>query len=220
MAKKVGLGNRIAPPRFIVFMLLVVAGVPLASAFLGWRHGLLAGFDAAALVFLASIAPIVSLHDADSIRTHGRENEANRAVIVGIAVAVMVVILVAVAVELSGKSAPDTGTVGLVIATVALAWVFGNVVFALHYAHVYYTPRPGGGDEGGLAFPGTAEPDYWDFLYFAFTLGMCFQTSDVPIRSGRLRRVATLHGAAAFVFNIGVLAFTINVLGNYSPAGP
>jgi uncharacterized membrane protein len=55
---------------------------------------------------------------------------------------------------------------------------------------------------------------YWDFVYFAFTLGMTFQTSDVTITSERIRRIVTIHCLAAFFFNIGVLAFTINVLGS------
>jgi uncharacterized membrane protein len=100
----------------------------------------------------------------------------------------------------------------LVIGTLALCWLFSNLVYALHYAHLYY--RAGrGGDAGGLTFPGTDEPDYGDFVYFAFCLGMTFQTSDVTITDGGTRRVVTLHCLAAFVFNLGVIAFTINVLG-------
>ena len=95
-----------------------------------------------------------------------------------------------------------------------LAWLFSNVVYALHYAHLFYMPGDEGKDCGGLAVPKTDEPDYWDMLYFAFTIGMTFQTSDVEIESRDIRRVAMLHGLIAFVFNLGVLAFTINVLGS------
>ena len=70
-----------------------------------------------------------------------------------------------------------------------------------------------GKDSGGLDFPECKEPDYWDFVYFSFTLGMTFQTSDVDMTSRKMRRVTIGHCLAAFVFNIGVLAFTINVLG-------
>jgi uncharacterized membrane protein len=66
----------------------------------------------------------------------------------------------------------------------------------------------------GLDFPGTPEPDYWDFVYFAFTCGMAFATSDVQVTSKHMRRLVTVHSLAAFAFNIGVLAFTINVLGS------
>ena len=64
-----------------------------------------------------------------------------------------------------------------------------------------------------LEFPKTDQPDYWDFIYFSTCLGMTFQVSDMTITSGRLRRVVTFHCLAAFVFNLGILAFTINVLG-------
>jgi uncharacterized membrane protein len=71
-------------------------------------------------------------------------------------------------------------------------------------------------DDGctGFQFPGTKQPDYWDFVYFAFTCGMAFATSDVEITNQHVRRVVTVHCLAAFAFNIGVLAFTINVLGS------
>ena len=69
-------------------------------------------------------------------------------------------------------------------------------------------------DAKGIDFPSCDEPDYWDFAYFAFTLGMTFQTSDVQIPSRRVRKAALGQCMAAFVFNIGVLAFTINVLGS------
>ncbi|WP_430983547.1 DUF1345 domain-containing protein, partial [Escherichia coli] len=81
----------------------------------------------------------------------------------------------------------------------------------------FYSDCDGDGkDAGGLEIPNCAEPDYWDFLYFSFTLGMTFQTSDVEISSRHIRRVTLGHCLAAFVFNIGVLAFTINVLGSSS----
>jgi uncharacterized membrane protein len=88
------------------------------------------------------------------------------------------------------------------------------VVYALHYAHQYYVAgeKPDE-DSGGLVFPGNLPPDYLDFAYFSLTLGMTFQTSDVEITSRPIRRIVTLHAFAAFVFNIGVIAFTINGIG-------
>ncbi len=76
--------------------------------------------------------------------------------------------------------------------------------------------EPGGKDAGGLEFPGTKAPSYGDFAYFAFTLAMTFQTSDVAIRGPAMRRIALVHGFAAFLFNIGLIAFTINVLAGSS----
>jgi uncharacterized membrane protein len=101
----------------------------------------------------------------------------------------------------------------LLIGTLATAWIFSNLIYALHYAHLFYSDE-NGGDAGGIEFPKTPEPDYWDFIYFAFCLGMTFQTSDTDITSGLVRRVVTLHSLEAFVFNLGVIAFSINVLGS------
>jgi uncharacterized membrane protein len=100
----------------------------------------------------------------------------------------------------------------MIIVTLILAWVFSNTVYAFHYAHLAYS-KPDAGC-AGLDFPDTTEPNYWDFVYFAFTLGMTFQTSDVTISDQGIRKVVTVHCLAAFIFNIGVLAFTINVLGS------
>jgi uncharacterized membrane protein len=86
------------------------------------------------------------------------------------------------------------------------------MLYALHYAHIFYTRREEGTDRGGLDFPGTKEPDNWDFVYFSFCLGTTFQTSDTEMTLRRFRRVSTAHCLAAFVFNIGVIAITINTL--------
>ena len=103
------------------------------------------------------------------------------------------------------------------MATLLLIWLFANSVYMLHYAHAFYLENhEQGGDRGGIDFPKTRHPDYWDFAYFSFTLGMTFQTSDTDITSTQVRKIALLHSFAAFVFNIGVIAFTINVLGGSS----
>ena len=146
------------------------------------------------------------------MRRAAQENDANRAVLLGFSGTIMLVILVAVAKELQGKN--DAVAIVLTITTLALAWLFSNMIYTLHYAHLYYVDDPEGKDAKGLDFPSCDEPDYWDFAYFAFTLGMTFQTSDVEITSRRVRKAALGQCMAAFVFNIGVLAFTINVLGS------
>jgi uncharacterized membrane protein len=132
--------------------------------------------------------------------------------LLAISVAVSLAVLVAVAAELQQKGSPKPLSLVLVIGTLALAWLFSNTIYALHYAHMFYVTHDGR-DCGGLEFPKTSEPNYWDFVYYAFCLGMTFQTSDVAVEDGRFRRVSTAHCLAAFVFNLGVVAFTINVLG-------
>ncbi|RVT94966.1 DUF1345 domain-containing protein [Sphingomonas crocodyli] len=213
-APRLGLGNRIAPPRFLAFIAISVVAFVIAIRTAGWPRAALIGFDVGAVAFLLSVIPLLD-RPADRMRESAVRNDANRAVLLGITGIVCSVILVAIAVELSQRRALDTISIALVIATLLIAWLFSNMVYALHYAHLFYTEAEGGkGDSGGIDFPGDDdEPGYWDFIYFAFTLGMTFQTSDVEIASARVRRIVTFHCFAAFVFNIGVLAFTINVLG-------
>ena len=204
------LGQTIAPPRFLMFVVAFALTLAVAIPWLGTNRGIMAAFDTAALVFIAAVGTLFRRGEAARMRAVARRNDANRVLLLGLTAAVMLVVLVAVHGEVTASG--DKPTVALVIATLALAWLFSNLVYALHYAHLFYLDADGE-DAGGLDFPDTKEPDYWDFWYFSCTLGMTFQTSDVSICARDMRVVVTFHSLAAFVFNLGVLAFTINVLG-------
>lgn len=207
-----GIGNFIAPPRFILFALATAAAAWATVPQLGIRFGLMAGFDAGALLFLLICLPLLR-HESRDMRVSACRNDANRVLLLLITGAVMLVILIAIASILMQRGDHHPRMLALVVGTLALSWVFSNTIYALHYAHMFYTEASDGSDSGGFEFPGTKEPDYWDFIYFAFCLGMTFQTSDVTVTDGRARRTVTLHCLEAFVFNLGVIAFTINVLG-------
>jgi len=212
MADRRGIGNIIAPPRFLMFIAALATASPVAAGLLHARTlGFMAGFDIAALIFLLSCLPLLGTRHASEIRDHANANDANRAVLLGITGIVIAVLLVAIGAEAMGNN-PEPFTRGLIIFTLAIAWLFSNTIYALHYAHIAYGDDRGGCS--GLDFPGTPEPDYWDFVYFAFTCGMAFATSDVQVTAKHMRRIVTVHCLAAFAFNIGVLAFTINVLGS------
>lgn len=99
---------------------------------------------------------------------------------------------------------------------VGLSWVLLHTVFTQRYAHLYYT-NPGAGPDdqvGGLDFPQEKQPDYLDFAYFSFIIGMTFQVSDVSISSGSIRRVVLLHSLISFVFNTIVVALIISIISN------
>lgn len=216
MALSLHLGRRIAPPRFITFVILLAIGVPALHPILGWRQGTMTAFDIAAAAFLISLWPLLRTPHAKEMRAQAARNDANRPLLLVITGAVMMVVLVAVGSELIEKGSPKPLSVVLIIATLVLSWLFSNIIYALHYAHMFYSQGPGDEgceDVGGLDFPKTEEPNYWDFLYFSLTLGMTFQTSDVEMTTTPVRIVATFHCFAAFIFNLGVLAFTINTLG-------
>ncbi len=194
-----------------MFLTLLLGIAPLALV-LPWHEAAMAGFDIAALAFLLSTLPLLDA-DPQMMRRNAMANDANRELMLVLTGIVSAVVLVAVGVAVSQHGGPDAAAIALVLATLALAWLFSNHVYALHYAHIFYVSDEKGKDQGGLDFPGTDEPRYWDFIYFSYTLGMTFQTSDVSIDNMAVRRIAIFHSIAAFVFNLGILAFTINVLG-------
>jgi uncharacterized membrane protein len=210
MAKPQTIGNRLAPPRFIAFMTVLVLAVGCAAAVTqDWAIAIMAGFDVAALLFLGLCLPLLNTGDGAVIREHASQNDANRTLLLVITAIVMVVLLVAITAEATGHHT-EPYTKMLIVGTLAIAWLYANTVYALHYTHLAYSDAALGCC--GFRFPGTPEPVYWDFIYFAFTCGMAFATSDVEVTSQQIRKIVTFHCLAAFGFNIGVLAFTINLL--------
>jgi uncharacterized membrane protein len=96
--------------------------------------------------------------------------------------------------------------------TIFMSWTVTQIAFTFHYAHDYYNPEARIADaRNGLIFPEDDHPDYWDFFYFATSIGATSQTSDVAIRSKSLRRLVTFHAVLSFFFNTTVLALTINL---------
>lgn len=210
------LGNRLLPPRFLAFLVLLpLLWLTLRALHIGtdWRDLLAMSFDGAALVFLLSLYPLLRDSDPAAIRRHAQDNDANRVLVLVLTTGLMLVVMAAITGELPGAQNHEWAAIAKLVSTLLLAWLFANAVYALHYAHVFYAKDPEhGGDVGGLDFPGTKTPDYLDFAYFAFTLGMTFQTSDIRIALRPMRRIALLHCFAAFIFNLGVIAFTINAI--------
>lgn len=206
------------PARFSWFLGLFALGTGLlATEGLRWGQAVLGGFDLGALVFIASLWPLSRDNSHAQMRLHARQNDANRFAVLVISALIMLVIVTALFVDLP-HARGDIGyakgvALALILASLVIAWIFSNLIYALHYAHLYY----GGNKESGLRFPTTEEgeaqhcPNFWDFFYFSLTIGMAFATSDVEITTQRMRRVATVHGALAFFYNLIVLAFTINV---------
>ena len=103
----------------------------------------------------------------------------------------------------------------LAIGAVFISWWLVHTIFTMRYAHMYYDTDTDDGkpkEVGGLQFPDETEPDYLDFVYFSFVIGMTFQVSDVEISSREIRRLAWLHGLLSFGFNTAIVALSINVI--------
>lgn len=97
---------------------------------------------------------------------------------------------------------------------VTASWGLHHTIFAFHYAHMYYGDARKNPAAGGLGFPGDEKPDYMDFAYFSFVIGMTFQVSDVTITSPKIRRFALMHSVLSFGFNTVIVALSVNALVN------
>ncbi|MBD3749775.1 MAG: DUF1345 domain-containing protein [Sphingobacteriales bacterium] len=101
----------------------------------------------------------------------------------------------------------------LSLGSVVCAWFLVHTLFTFRYAHLFYNNDSDNSNKGkGLEFPNEKNPDYLDFAYFSFVLGMTFQVSDVEISSRKIRRLALLHSLISFIFNTAILALSINII--------
>lgn len=190
--------------------IFLVLAVTLAGAGVEVARGTLYAFDAAALVFLITIGRHFSRASVAEMRTRAREQDGGRWGVLWSSVAVASVVPIALGVELHAASTGHTFEIVLAGASLLLSWVFLNTMFAIHYAHEFYSAHEDA--DPILQFPETRQPDYWDFVYFAFVLGMTFQVSDVAIASRSVRRIALAHGFIGFVFNVVIVALSVNIV--------
>jgi uncharacterized membrane protein len=191
----------------VILVVLVVAFV-----LIGMHPALsiLLAFDIAAVLFLGATLHMIIHSNSSSMRQRARREDEGYWGFLLSSAAVAVVALIALAIELHGSKSGGMLEIVLATSSLLLAWMFFNTIFALHYAHEFYGDS--GGKNSGLDFPGTTEPDYWDFIYFAYVIGMTFQVSDVEISERRIRRVALAHAVIAFFFNVIIIALSVNVV--------
>ncbi len=201
--------SRLPHPRFLAFLAVFLIATLVLALRLAPEEALILGFDLAALVFIASSLPLWRADGAGAARARAARDDGGRGLLLLTSVAVLVVILLALARLVGEKS--DGIAFAAIAATLILAWLFANLIFAFHYDHLFHD-EVAGKDAGGIIFPEGGDPVFADFVYFAFTIGMTCQTADLDISSRVIRRAVTLHGLFAFFFNLGVLAFAVNVM--------
>ncbi|MBK0378330.1 DUF1345 domain-containing protein [Mucilaginibacter segetis] len=160
---------------------------------------------------------ILGAHPQEISKVAGLE-DSSRFFIFLFVMAASLVSLVAILLLLkSTKGEPESivnGYILLAMAAVIISWWLVHTVFTMRYAHIYYTTDKGNKThKGGLEFPGNEKtPDYMDFVYFSFVVGMTFQVSDVEISSKDIRRLTWAHGLISFAFNTAIVALSINVI--------
>lgn len=196
---------------------LAVGGViGLGVPALGWAIHLLSGWDAAGVTLLVLTWWRIWQEDSVQTRRHAAAEDPGRRL-------GWLLILLASTISLfaggfvmrrARSIAPSDAAfwllLGLCLAAVVSAWALTHTAYALRYAHLYYRDDDDGA--GGLEFPGKIDPDGFDFAYFSFTLGMCFQVSDVCITSRSIRRAVLAHALLSFLFNTAVLGLAVNLM--------
>jgi len=176
----------------------------------GFATSLLTGWDIAVALYLGLAFHMFATSTVEQIQKHAARQDEGQLAILTCTVAAAVASLAAIfAVLGSAHGAPRPGNpLILATCTILLSWAFIHTIFALHYAHEFYDETAG----RGMAFPGDdPHPDYLDFVYFSFVIGMTSQVSDVAITSKLIRRTATAHGVVSFLFNAALLALTVNI---------
>ena len=177
-------------------------------------------WDVGCLAFVSLTLQHIGRRDAPFIRSAAAAQDEGQGIILVLVLALAAASLLAVAAELSfakdARGLDKALRVLLAFGSVAISWFVTQLIFALHYAHEYYAPDddddPETLQQGGLDFPKDDAPDYWDFVHFAVVIGVASQTADVAFTSKRMRRIGTVHGLVAFLFNTVILALTINML--------
>jgi uncharacterized membrane protein len=198
---------------------LVVAGGSFAGA---WHFGLpvrvLFGWNVFAIASTAlAWAHILGAHARTSVRETKLQDSSRTAIfvlVVGAALASLFAVGVLL-VTAKGLSSGDAARHALLaIGTVICSWSLTHTIFTLRYAHLFYRHvrgQPADAAGSGLLFPEEKHPDYLDFAYFSFVIGMTCQVSDVQVTARAIRRTAFLHGLLSFVFNTVILALSLNL---------
>ena len=174
-------------------------------------------WNAFAFSFIGTSWLVFFTRTSERMRVRARQEDGNRVFVFMVILISSFASMFAVLLLVLSKDAGGTPRiiyVPVAVATMLFSWVMVHTTFCFHYAHLYYDDAEHDTNlhAGGLDFPKEEKPDYLDFVYFSFVIGMTFQVSDVQITSRTIRRLALLHGLLAFGLNTFVVALTINLI--------
>ena len=210
--------ERTSAAQRLAFAALV--GIPLALVLMIWRPMVEAALTGwCVLVAINLLLAWRCIAHANPHETQASVSRFDQSSAVTLATVIISVVISLVAIGfllVTAKALPlqdRIAHIALAVTTISLSWLLMHAKFGFHYAHCYYRKYAKKGDEPVFNFPGTHPPDYLDFMYFSYVLGMTSQVSDVTINTRAMRRLALLHGLIAFTFNLMIVAFFINVLG-------
>jgi len=191
---------------------LVVAVVLLL--FVPWSLALVGGWAAVAFAFLTTTWAIIGRADGAQVQRLATREDPTRvsSAVMLLGASVASLLGVGLAIHLAGRErgALQVILIGVAVLTVMLSWTLANTVFTLRYAHLHF-----GTTVPGIDFGDTGEkerPNYRDFAYVAFTIGMCYQVSDTALRNTRIRRTALSHALLSYLFGVVIVAGSVNLI--------
>ena len=204
-------------PQRLIFGLIagtLTTALPVTG---GWQFRALLGWCVGVGLYLALAWWLCVRFDAKKTRARAQAQDEPSVVLFLVLMLANAACLAAITV-LMQQSQDLTGFeralhIGLSVTALAVSWLFIQTIFAFRYAHRYYHEEKLNEPDGpGLKFPGDLDPDYFDFLYYSYVVGMTSQVSDVQVTSREMRRLTLVHGVLSFAFNVLVVALSINVV--------
>jgi uncharacterized membrane protein len=182
---------------------------------------LLIPYDFALAVHLVLFTVLMQRATPEDAAELSRRGEPHSVPTLVVVISVSVFSLVAVAAMLNHVTDRPAWIVNLHMASsllaVVLSWFLSHVYFGLYYMRLYYDDKVVDGRviyHQGLEFPDREIADYWDFMYYSFTIAMCYQTSDVSVTSVKIRQVTLIHAIFSFLFVTAIIGFVVNVISN------
>ena len=197
---------------------LIAAGLGCAATIaalqaLDWELSVVSGWDVGSAVFLAASWSVIGRTDGVQTEHLATREDETRRTAAALLLCASIASLVAVGFVLGGAGRQDGGHRLLLIVgallTVVLSWTVVNTVFTLHYAHLHYSAKAG--VDFGSRDPDD-RPDYRDFAYLAFTIGMTYQVSDSTLRDRRIRETVLVHSLVSYLFGVVIIAAGINLV--------
>ena len=208
--ERVGRSGR-ASTRLIIVTVAGVVAAAVTGLAGGWDYAPSVGWDIAALLFLVSTWSVILPMDADETASHATREDPSkhvtRWIVLGAAVASLIGVGYLLVQASSDKGADKWLTAGLGVFSVAVSWLVVHTLFTLNYALQYCTDSA-----GGIDFNQEERPQYTDFAYLAFTIGMTFQVSDTDLTNRTIRASALRHALLSFLFGALILAATVNLV--------
>jgi uncharacterized membrane protein len=184
-----------------------------------WSGGLkfLVSWDVGAALYLSLVWAVIAESDASETRLRARSQDVAAYVIFIVVLVAAYASTAAIAVLLDDAKGlagvQKVAHVALSVVALLSSWFLIHTLFSFHYARRFYSSHEDPDAEPrGLNFPGRGDPDYFDFAYYSFVVGMTSQVSDVSVTAHHMRRLTLIHGILSFIFNIAILALAVNII--------